>query len=162
MDVLHAVAGSDAETITWWQMIVRAAIITVYAILLLRLGARRALGDSTVLDIVLAIVVGSALSRALTGTAELLPTMAATGALMILHWLIAALSIRLGWFSFLVKGRPTRIIHRGTVDWPAAKRALVGEHDLSQDLRLQGIASEEAVEAAYLERNGKLSIIRRE
>jgi hypothetical protein len=79
MYVFHQIFGSAPPSITWWQIRARAVLIFVYAIALLRRGARRALGKGMATDVVAAAIVGSALSRALrrpgerrkaTGTSE--------------------------------------------------------------------------------------------
>lgn len=162
IQVFNRIFGSGADgSIAWWQMCARAVLISIYAIFLLHLSARRTLGNGTVMDIVVAVVIGSALSRALTGNALLLPTLAATAVLIALHSLIAAVAVRANWFSLAVKGRSTRLVERGKVDWRKANRALIGEHDLDEELCLQGVSGVENVEAAHLERNGKISVVRR-
>src|SRR5688500_11455069 len=62
---LHDLIGPDSAAITWWQMSVRAVIVFAFGILLVRLSGKRTFGKLSAFDIVLAIVVGSNLSRAL-------------------------------------------------------------------------------------------------
>ena len=50
-------------------------------------------------------MVGSNLSRALTGNAHLWGTLAATTLLMALHWLLSHAAARSPWLSHLVEGR---------------------------------------------------------
>jgi len=90
-----------------------------------------------------------------------LPALAATAAIVAVHSLFAALAVRWGWFSRIIKGRPTRLIEAGEIDWRRAKRALIGERDLEEDLRLHGVSGFDGVEAAHLERNGQISIVKR-
>lgn len=162
MDLFHHVFGAGTDgTLSGAQMAARAVLILFYAILLLRVSARRALGHDTAMDFVVAVIVGSALSRALTGNADLLPTFAACAVIVGAHSLIAALAVRWGWLSRLVKGRPTRLIEAGRIDWRRARRALIGEGDLEEELRLHGVSGIEAVEEAHLERNGRISIVKR-
>lgn len=160
MDTFYQLFGSDADTITWWQMSARAALVMIYAVLLYRLAARRTFGRNTALDIVVAIVLGSTLSRALTANAALLPALAATAVLIGLHAILAALALRFGPFSRLTKGAPTKLIEDGRIDWDNARRASVGEGDLMEALRLHGVEDEGSVKAAYMERNGQISVIR--
>lgn len=161
MEVFHHLVGTASESLTWWQMSARAVVIGVYAIILLRVGARRLLGNDTPMDIVIAVIVGSALSRAMTGSANLLPTLAATAVLFALHSVVAAVAVRSDWFSRWTKGTSTRLIHQGRIDWTRARKVLIGEGDLDQELRLRGVVSPEEVETAHLERNGKISIVTR-
>ena len=80
METLHALIGSQGDDITWWQMSLRAALIFLLGMLMVRFAATRAFGKWSALDIILAVVVGSNLSRAMTGSAPFLPTIVATTA----------------------------------------------------------------------------------
>jgi uncharacterized membrane protein YcaP (DUF421 family) len=71
------------------QECARAALVFAYGLLLVRVAGRRVFGKWSALDIIVSIVVGSNLSRALTGDAPLWGTLAATTLLMALHWVLA-------------------------------------------------------------------------
>lgn len=43
----HLVIGSDSDTITWWQMSIRAVIIFFYLLILIRVGSKRIFGKNT-------------------------------------------------------------------------------------------------------------------
>ena len=64
-------------------------MIFVFGLALVRLAGRRVFGKWAALDIVVSIIIGSNLSRALTGNAPLWGTLAGTALLMALHWLLA-------------------------------------------------------------------------
>jgi uncharacterized membrane protein YcaP (DUF421 family) len=160
MELLNQLFGAG-EDLAWWQMCARAVLIVLYSVLLFRLAARRVFGRDAVLDIIVGVILGSMLSRTLTGNAPLLPTLAAAAAVVGLHSVLAALATRIGWLSRLMKGRPTRIVANGEVDWPRARRADIGEGDLMEELRLHGVPDLQDVRAVYLERNGRISVIRR-
>ena len=161
METFYILVGRDADPIAWWQMCIRAAIIFFYAIALYRLLPRRAFGSNATLDIVVVVVMGSSLSRALTGNAPLLPALAATAALAVLYSAMSLAAWRFDTLSWLVKGRPVRLIHDGEVDRRALRRAQLGDRDLTESLRLEGIRDFGEVAEAYLERNGALSVIRK-
>lgn len=78
MDWLTALIGPDDGTATTWQFCVRALVLLPYGILCIRIAGRRTFSNLTPLDIFVAIVVGSNISRAMTGKAPFLPTLAAT------------------------------------------------------------------------------------
>ncbi len=161
METLDALFGTNAETITWWQMCVRALVVACYAIFLFRVASRRIVGRDATLDIVFAVIVGSTLSRVLTGNAPLLPSMAAMAVVVLLHAVLVAGAAKFRWISQLTAGSATKIVTDGKVDWRRARRANLGEEDVQEELRLHGVSSLESVKAAYLERNGRISIIRR-
>lgn len=135
-------------------------VVLVYAVVLFRLMPRRALGGMAAVDIAVTVIVGSALSRALTGNADMVPTLVATAVLAGLHAGLSWLARRSSAVSRLAKGRPIRLVHDGTVDRAAMRRAELGDHDLGEALRLEGIADIAEVRSAFLERNGAISIVR--
>ena len=87
MDLFHAIIGHGSKGILWWQESIRAIFIFLYGLLLIRLAGIRAFSKQTPLDIDIAIVIGSNLSRALTGNARFLPTLAATAVIVLMYWL---------------------------------------------------------------------------
>ncbi|EAQ04572.1 hypothetical protein OB2597_04800 [Pseudooceanicola batsensis HTCC2597] len=140
-------------------MSLRAVIIFFYAILLYRLAPRRSFSNLSAQDIVLTVILGSSLSRALTGNAPLLPTLVATGLLVGLYVGVTALAPRSKLISRLVKGRPITLVRDGKVDRQAFRRAHFGENDITELLRLNGLRDLLEVEEAHLERNGQVSVI---
>ena len=160
MDTFHYLVGQDADTIAWWQMSNRAALVFLYATVLYRVVPRKAFGNSAVVDIVLTVIIGSALSRAMTGNAALLPTFAAAAVLALVHTLLSALARHSQPVSKLIKGRPVLLVRAGQVDWKAMRRANLGERDLLESLRLNGVAGPEDVAEAHLERNGAISVVK--
>lgn len=160
MQQFYYLIGQDADPISWWQMSSRAVIIFFYALLLYRVVPRKTFGGSTALDIVVAVIMGSSLSRALTGNAPLLPTLAATAVLVLLHILLSVLARHFELVSKMTKGRAVLLVRDGQIAWPAMKRAQLGERDLTESLRLKGVGRIEEVAEAYLERNGAISVIK--
>ena len=160
LDGLHELIGREGE-IDAWQMSARAAIIFVYGLVLLRFAHKRLLGKWSALDFILAIVIGSNLSRALTASAPFAETLVATAVLIALHWLLCTLAARVPALGPLLKGDAARLIHDGAVDPAAMRRHAVGERDLQEALRCAGIGDVAAVREAYLERSGEISVLRR-
>lgn len=89
MDVLHSIIGDQGDEISALQMSLRAVLIFVLGVLIVRFAATRAFGKWSPLDIIFAVIVGSNLSRALTGSAPFVPTLTATVILVALHGLLA-------------------------------------------------------------------------
>src|SRR5690606_38172642 len=79
-----------------------------------------------------------------------------------LHTLLALLAFHLDWFGPLVKGNRILLIKDGEVQKKGLRRANLSDHDLDQSLRLQANETDPAqIELAYLERNGRISVIPR-
>lgn len=65
----------QTKQVEWWQELPRAVVIFVYGLLLLRISGRRTFARWSALDIILSVITGSCLGRALTGGAPLEPQM---------------------------------------------------------------------------------------
>jgi len=159
MEAVHRVFGDAPDDVTWWQMVARALLVFVYAFLLFSFS-RRAISRSSPLDVVIAVIVGSALSRAITASAPLGPTMAATLAMVLLHRLLSELAVRYRWIDHILVQRPRRVVYRGRVDWARMEKAQLSGDDLDRALREHGLREVEEVRAAYLEADGRISIIK--
>jgi uncharacterized membrane protein YcaP (DUF421 family) len=162
METFHRIIGSDADTIVWWQMVCRGVLIFFYTLFLVRFGGRRIFGKTTSFDIVLGVILGSIMSRALTGNARFVPTLAAGTALVLLHWLLAELSHHSKTLGHLIKGTEVLLVEDGRIKQEALKKTNMTEHDLMVSLRSNGGTTDlQSVKAAYLERSGELSVITR-
>lgn len=159
MDVLHSIIGNQGQEISALQMSLRAVLIFLLGVLIVRFAATRAFGKWSPLDIIFAVIVGSNLSRALTGSAPFVPTLTATVILVALHGLLAMGAARWSWLSALTKGASVQLVRDGEPDEAAMRRAGIGEGDMRMALRDAGHANLETVRSASLERNGDISVI---
>lgn len=162
MDGFYRLVGEGNVAITWAQMSVRALIIFAYGLLATRLGAWRAFGRWSSPDILVAVIIGSNLSRSLTGPAPLIPTMAATSVFILAYWLVSLAASRSDRFDRLIKGTAVPLVVDGVIDAAALRRSVLSRRDLDEALREKGVADTDRVGAARLERNGSITVIRDE
>ena len=162
MDIdFNYIFGIHDQTLTWWQMSARAIGVFFAALLIVRIGNQRVFGKHTAFDIILGIIFGSILSRAITGNSPFWPTLAAALVLVLLHRGIATLAYHTsnGLGNF-VKGKPVVLVKDGEMQHEALQRYSVTENDLLEAVRTQGSNTDiSTIETAYLERNGNISII---
>jgi uncharacterized membrane protein YcaP (DUF421 family) len=152
--------GLDIRDLAAWQMALRALIVYVAAIVMIRVSDKRFIGKNTAIDVVLGIVLGSVVSRAITGNAPFFPALGAGFVLVGLHWLIAAFAFRSRRFGALVKGSERTLISEGEVHRDNVRVSHISENDLREALRLQAhLNNPSEVKTALLERNGDISII---
>jgi hypothetical protein len=77
--------GLESRDMEVWQMVLRAAIVYAVTLAMVRLGKKRFMGKATAFDMILGIMLGSIVSRAITGNAPLVPALAVTATLIALH-----------------------------------------------------------------------------
>ena len=162
-DFFRSVLGTGLESkdIGVLQIALRAIIIYVVTICVVRIGKKRFMGGTTVFDVILGIIVGSVASRAITGNAPLLPASVAIAVLVGLHWSFSAIAVRSRSFGKLIKGTPDVIIRDGQIDHDRLRKEHMSDGDLEEDLRDAGIADAREVLEARLERSGKLSVLKK-
>ena len=161
LETLHALVGTNGEAMTWWQMSLRAVLVFAVGLLIVRFAAARIFGKWGALDIILAVIVGSNLSRVMTGNAPFAETLAATILLVGLHAALARAVIRWPRLSTLLKGRAVCLVEDGELRRETLRRHGIGEGDLRMALRAQGVAELEEARTVYLERNGDISVVPR-
>ncbi len=161
-DSLGALLGltGEIEDVNALQMALRAVTIYAFTLTIVRLGSKRFLGKATAFDIIVGIMIGSVMSRAINGSAPFFPTLAAGAAMIGLHWIFAGLAFHTSWFGTLVKGNPVLLIRDGEIQQEGMQRANLSENDLAEALRLQAnLTDPSKVRLAYLERDGSISVI---
>lgn len=160
---MDAIFGVEND-LTLAQECARAVLVFFYGLLLLRLSGRRTFGNFSALDIVVSVIVGSALARAMTGSAPLAGTLAASAVVVALHVFLAKLVARSPSVSRVVEGRPVRLVEGGHLDNAACRTAMISEADLSGAMRqhgLQGLSDIAKVDTVVLEPSGRISVLKR-
>ncbi len=142
-----------------WQMIPRTVVVYVVALLLIRIGKRRFLGGYTTFDILLGFVVGSIMSRAITGAITLVNMFFVVATLVGIHWIIAVVTYYFD-TNNIIKNSERQLIKDGEIDQDAMQKSKLGENDLLQAMRQKGnVESLDKVKSAYLERDGSITVI---
>ncbi|MGE3148496.1 MAG: DUF421 domain-containing protein [Pseudorhodoplanes sp.] len=150
----------QAQDLNAGQVSLRAVVVFAILLLIIRLGKKRFLGQATAFDAVLIIVIGSIASRAISGTAPFFATLAGTATLAAVHWCVSLITRDHPKLGGLVKGHSTLVIENGEVQRGALRDAHMSDDDLLEDLRQKGIDDPRKAKTAYLERNGRLSVIK--
>ncbi len=142
------------------QVITRTTIVYGIALLMIRIGKRRFLGGYTAFDILMGFVVGSILGRTITGREHIVSASVAVLTLMAIHYVISYFTYKFSTASNLLKNNERQLIENGEINEDAMRQSKLGENDLLQAMRQRGgVEKLEAVESAYLERDGSITII---
>lgn len=138
----------------------RTVIVFVFGVVIVRLSNRRLLGRNAAFDVLLGVLLGSVLSRAINGSAPFGPTLLGSALLIALHHLLAAAATRWHALSRLLKGSPHVLVRNGRIDEHALARCDLSREDLEEELRLQGHTPDpREIAEARLERTGTLSVV---
>ena len=147
--------GSDLAGVA-----LRTAIVYVVLVVFFRVAGKREAGQLSTLDLVVLLVISNAVQNAMVGenTSLVAGLLAAAVILALdhgLHWL-ADRSIGL---RDVLEGQPLLLVQDGEVLMPNLQAAGISEAELGIAIRQTGLLRVREVLAAYLERNGQISII---
>lgn len=160
MEIINEILGIGSDSLSWYQTALRAVIVYAAALAMIRIGEKRFMGKNTAFDVILGVILGSVVSRAINSSERILPTLLAGFVLVGLHWLMAVISFRSDRLGDLFKGSSRQLIDQGEILWDAMKKSHLSEKDLMGQIRSEGKSEEiGSVEKAYLERSGQISVI---
>lgn len=146
----------------WGQVAMRALAVYLISIVLVRIGKSRLISRVSALDVIVAFVLGSLLSRGITGSASISNTAVSCAVLIALHSLLTWLACYSHWLGKLVKGHCRILIRDGIVNSDNLRKSHLSEDDLLEELRLNANCEDiEQVKTAYKERSGEISVIKR-
>lgn len=155
--------GTEPKGLTFVQISLRGIIVFVVSLAMVRMASKRFLAKMSAFDAILGFILASMLARAVNGSSSFFPTLGAGFVLVWLHRLMAKLACKWHGFGNLVKGHYNPVIQDGVVLEQVLRKHNLSEHDLLEDLRLNGNVEEPTkIKAAYLERNGQISVVKQE
>jgi uncharacterized membrane protein YcaP (DUF421 family) len=152
-------AGQDLGVL---QMVARACLVYLCSVLIFKTAKKRLMGQNSAIDIVVLVILGSAVSRAINGSAPFFPTLAAGIVLVLLHRFTSWLSFRSKRVARFLEGEAAPLMIDGRIDWSQMRKHDITEQDLQSAVRLV-IHSGSLADAKdiYLEASGKLAVVKR-
>lgn len=146
-----------------WQLVVRTVVIYVVLLLGLRLFGKREIGQFTIFDLVLVLLVANAVQPAVTGPdTSLLGGLLIIATLLVSNYVVNWLGLHFSVFEETFGGQPTVIARDG--EWlPAAmRREGVSRKEAEMALREHGVEDVSGVRLAVLETDGTISVVPRD
>jgi uncharacterized membrane protein YcaP (DUF421 family) len=161
-DVVDTVFGTIETDLNALQMAARAVVTFVVTVAVVRIGNKRLFGKGTAYDMVVAIMIGSVMSRAITGSGAgtMLATWAGGLTLILLHWLLSWVAFHTDSFGSLVKGHEVQLVKDGEILESGMRETGTTRRDLDRALREDGnVPDISQVQMAYMERDGSISVV---
>jgi uncharacterized membrane protein YcaP (DUF421 family) len=147
----------------WWVFVLRAGVVYVMVMVLVRVSGKRAVGQFTPFDLVLLILIGNAVQNGINGGDNSLTGAAIMATTLIaLNYLVALLTSRSRRVERWVEGEPVVLAREGKVFRHVLRRELVSRDDFAEALRMNNIDDIGDVRLALLETNGRITVIPRQ
>jgi uncharacterized membrane protein YcaP (DUF421 family) len=146
-------------TVPWLELVLRAVIIYVFLLVLLRFTGKRQVGQLSPFDLVLLLVLSNAVQNAMSGgDNSLMAGIILASVLVLLNSLVGLVTYKSRRLEALVEGRPEVLIHNGKLFTDVMQRERLTHHELNAALRAAGCSSVEEVHYAILENNSHISV----
>ena len=140
----------------WWEFILRASVVYLLLLAMIRLTGKRTVGQFTPFDLIVVML----LSEAVNGQDESLPGgLLAAATLLLLDVAIAVASSRSRKFDTLVQGTPVLIGRDGQIYKDVLRRERVPESDIHKALRDADCEIED-MRMVILEADGNINVIK--
>jgi len=152
-----------AYSVPLWQIALRSLVIFVVFIVVLRVAGKRELGQFTLTDLVLILLVANAVQPAMTG-----PDTSLTGGLVIIVTLFLA-NLVLSWLRVrwrpareFLEGQPTLLARDGQWNTEAMRRQGIDLDEAITALREHGVKDVTDTDLVMLEPDGTISVVPKE
>jgi uncharacterized membrane protein YcaP (DUF421 family) len=151
------------ESISPLEIAARSAVMFVIALLLMRLSGMRPFGKGEPFDNIITFLIGGILSRGVVGATPFFSTVISMIVILVIHKVLAKLSIYNKWMGARLKGDKVLLYKDGIFLKENMHRVDITEHDILEDLRIETqLGSLDKVSEAYMERTGRISFIKKE
>jgi uncharacterized membrane protein YcaP (DUF421 family) len=143
-----------------WDIVLRTIVIYLVILVGLRLAGKREIGQMTVFDLVVLLLIANAVQNAMVGPdTSLSGGVLAAVVLLVLNTMVARLRLRWPRLRRVVEGSPTVLVLRGEVIADHLRREGLDQDTLEAALREHGVAELSDVEIAVLEIDGSISVV---
>lgn len=144
----------------WWEFVLRAVIVYVFLLILLRLSGRRQVGQLAPFDLVLLLILSNAVQNSMNGgDNSVLAGLILAGTLVALNALVALATFRSRKLEELIEGQPEVLVYQGRVFHQVLEREKITALELETAIRNAGYATIAEVHLVVLENNGHVSVL---
>jgi uncharacterized membrane protein YcaP (DUF421 family) len=143
---------------------IAARTFIIYIVILagLRLSGKREIGQMTVFDLVVLLLISNAVQNAMVGPdTTLVGGIIAVLVLLVGNIAVARLSIRWPRLRHLVEGTPTLLVLHGEIIAAHMRKEGIDEESLIAAIREHGVSEIGEVEMAVLEIDGSISVVQK-
>lgn len=146
-----------------WQIGLRTVLVYAALLVGLRLMGKREMGQMTVFDLVVLLLISNAVQNAMVGPdSSLTGGLIAAAVLLLVNRLVALLRLRSVRLRRVIEGVPTVLVSDGRFIDAALRREGLDRSEVETALREHGVAGLEGVRLAVLEPDGSISVVPQE
>lgn len=143
-----------------WQIVVRTIVVYVAVVAGLRLLGKRQLGQMSIFDLVMILLIANAVQNAMVGPdTSLAGGLVAAVTLLVVNSTATRLVNRSPLAERVFEGAPTLLVKDGAFVEENLRREGLAREEVEMAVREHGIEAADGVRVAYLEPDGTISVI---
>jgi uncharacterized membrane protein YcaP (DUF421 family) len=144
------------------ELCARGAVLYGVILVLLRVMPRRTGGELATMDLILLLLITEAASHSLGDFTSLADGAVLITFIMVLNYVLNALSYRFKWIERLVSTRPIQIVRDGHLLRRNMRKEFLTEEELLTYLRKNGVDDLSQVKSAFIEGEGQITMVKQE
>lgn len=145
--------------VPWWELVIRGLVVYVFLIVLLRLTGKRQIGQLSPFDLVLLLILSSAVQNSMNaGDNSLIGGLILATTLVVVNYLVNLITFKSKKLETIIEGRPQVIIHNGKLFEDVMDELRLTRLELDSTLRKAGFFEIKDVKLAILENNGSVTV----
>jgi uncharacterized membrane protein YcaP (DUF421 family) len=140
----------------------RAAAVYAIMLVVLRLSGKRAIGNFSAFDLLVALMLGEVVDEIIYGDVDFIQGLVPIA-------VVTLLQVGTSWLSYLdhgwnkvLEGVPTVIVRDGELDRKGLRTERMNHKDVMAELRQSGIGDLREVKLATVENDGRVSVLKQE
>ncbi len=146
----------------WWEFVLRAIVVYFILLAMLRLSGKRTVGQFTPFDLLVVVLLGTAVQNSLIGEDySLLGGLILAATLIACNWLVGFATARSRRLDRLVEGSPVLLGRDGRLFEGAMRAQNLSRLDVDEALRDNGVACIEDAALVTLEVDGTITVVPR-
>jgi uncharacterized membrane protein YcaP (DUF421 family) len=145
------------------EMILRGSVMYISLFVLLRIILKRQTGSLGMTDLLLITLIADASQNAMAGEYKSLPDgIVLVSTIIFWSYTLDWLGFKIPWFGRLIEPPPLALIKDGKLLRRNMRHELITEAELMSQLREQGLDDFGKIKEAYIESDGRISIVQYE
>jgi uncharacterized membrane protein YcaP (DUF421 family) len=145
--------------VSWWELIVRSTLLSVFILILIR-ASNRGGGETSPSDQVIIITLGNiAASAAIKSDDSVSAAMISMTTFVAISFIFNFAGYRSKILNKIVEGTPKILIHNGKINDRTMLEEQLSQQDVMKAIREAGCLSIANVHVAMIETNGRISVI---
>ena len=158
----EAMSGLFELAMPWWEFVLRATVVYFVVLAMVRLSGKRTVGQFTPFDLLVVVLLGTAVQNSLIGEdMSLVGGLILAGTLIVWNWLVGFATARSRTLDRIAEGSPVLLGRDGELFDAVMRRQNISRLDVEEALRDNGLGKVSDAALITLEVDGTITVIPR-